>query len=183
MIMKKAKQTKTLRGFTFFEVIIYLGLFSLLATALFQFAWNVFDLEMKDRTSRRVFSDARFVSERVNYFIRNAGGVDAGASVFENTNGKLVLNVLDSSDTITIEIQNGNVVLAETGQAAVNLNSNDTKATGLTFTRYGSEAEGSEYIDFTLALESEQNDTARSPYQSETEIQSGAYIRNSATGL
>lgn len=171
--------TKTLRGFTFFEVIIYLGLFSLMATALFQFALNIFDLEVKDRTSRRVFSDARFISERINYFIRNAGGIDENASVFEDANGKLTLNVIGSGDTTTIEIQNGKVVLKESGEEDVNLNSADTQITNLMFTKYGAEADGSEYIDFTLTLESVGNNTTRSPYQSETEIQSGTYIRNS----
>lgn len=177
------KTRKTLRGFSFFEVILYLGLFSLMATALFQFSWNVFDLEAKDRTSRRVFSDARFIAERVNYFIRNSGGVDANASVFENANGKLVLNVLDSSDTITVEVQNGNVVLTETGEPAVVLNNADTRVENLTFLKYGEAGDGSEYVDFTLTLESVGNDTARSPYQATTTLQSGAYIRNSTAGL
>jgi hypothetical protein len=177
------KTRKTLRGFSFFEVIIYLGLFSMMATALFQFSWDVFDLGTKDRTSRRVLADARFVTERVNYFIRNAGGVDTNASVFGDANGKLVLNVLDSGNTVTIELQNGNIVLTETGQVAVNLNSNDTKTASLAFIKYGSSEDGSEYIDFTFALESAQNNSSRSPYQAATTLQSGAYIRNSEAGL
>lgn len=177
------KTRKTLRGFSFFEVILYLGLFSLMATALFQFSWNVFDLGIKDRASRRVFFDARFIAERVNYFIRNSASVDADASVFENAHSRLVLNALDSSDTVTMEIQNGNVVLTETGEPAVVLNSADTQVVNLTFLKYGAEADGSEYIDFTLTLESAGNDSARSPYQATTTLQSGAYIRNSETGL
>jgi hypothetical protein len=179
--MKKTR--KILRGFTFFEVIIYLGLFSFMAMALFNFAWNIFDLQSKDYMARRVFSEARFVTERVNYFIRNSSKIDTDASVLEDGNGKLVLNVLGSGDTVTIEVQNGDVLLMETGQGAVNLNSGDTKVAGLTFIKYGSSEDGSEYIGFTLDLESAQNDFGRSPYQAETKIQSGAFIRNSGTGL
>ena len=175
---------KTLRGFSFVEVILYLGLFSVMATALFAFSWNVLDLGVKDRASRQVFSGARFITERINYFIRNASGIDADASVFNNADGKLVLKVLGSSDTVTITLQNGNVVLIETGQPATVLNGSDTKAGSLTFLNYGSPADGSEYIDFALTLESVKNDTeARSPYQATTTLQSGAFIRNDGTSL
>lgn len=170
---------KTLRGFSFFEVILYLGLFSVMATALLQFSWDVFDVGIKDRTGRRVFSDARFVTERINYFIRNAGGIDTVTSVWNDPNGKLVLNKLGSSDTVTIDIQNGDVVLTETGQPAVVLNGNDTIVESLTFLDYGTRADRSEYVDFTLSLESAKNDAARSPYQATTTIESGAFIRNS----
>lgn len=177
------KMRKTLRGFSFFEVILYLGLFSVMATALLQFSWNVLDLGTKDRTGRQVFSDARFVTQRIGYFIRNASGIDTGASIFDDADGKLVLRVLGSSDTVTIELQNGDVILTETGQPGVALNGDDTQAESLTFLDYGTEADGSEYVDLTLVLESAGNDTADSPYQAATTLRSGAFIRNSGTGL
>lgn len=177
------KMQQTLRGFSFFEIILYLGLFSVMATALLQFSWNVLDLGIKDRVSRQVFSDARFVTERIGYFIRNASGIDTGASIFDDANGRLVLNVLGSSDTVTIDIQNGAVVLTETGRPAVVLNGADSKVGSLTFLNYGTRADRSEYADFTLVLESAGNDIAGSPYQATTTLRSGSFIRNSGTGL
>jgi hypothetical protein len=131
------------------------------------------------RVSRHVFSDARFVTERIDYFIRNAGSINTGASVWNDANGKLVLNKLGSSDIVTIDIQNGAVVLTETGRPAVVLNGADSKVESLTFLNYGTRADRSEYVDFTLVLESAGNDTADSPYQATTTIRSGAFIRNS----
>lgn len=178
-IFDPMEMKKTLRGFSFFEVILYVGLFALMATALFQFSWNVFDIGTKERTGRRLFSDARFVTERINFFIRNASGIDATTSVWNDPNGKLVLNQLGSSDTVTIEVGNGEIILTESGQGPVTLHGSDTQVVGLTFLSYGSRDDGSEYVGFTLSLESVKNNSADSPYQATTIIQSGAFIRNS----
>ena len=169
---------KSLRGFTFFEVIIYLGIFSLMATALFSFSWDMIDLGTKDRTSREVFSDARMVSEQVKYLIRNASGVDQENSTWDDARGKLILQKLGTSDTTTIDIQNDTVTLTETGRSDISLHSSDVRVTELRFSEYGTRADASEYIGFTLTFESVQNGT-RSPSRATTTIQGGAFIRNS----
>lgn len=170
---------KTLRGFGFFETILYLALFSLMATALLNFSWDVLDLGTKERSSRSVFSDARFASERINYFIRHSAGIDTGNSVFGSNSGKLVLNTLgDSGDTVTIDIQSGNLVLSETGRTDVVLNSPLTQVEGLEFHRYGTVEDGSEYVDFTLTLQSVNYEESVSSQQARTSVQGGAFIRN-----
>lgn len=175
---------KKLRGFSFFEVVLYLALFSAMATALLQFSWNVIDLGVKDRTARQVFSDARFIAERIDFFIRNAESIDTNASLLDASNGKLVLKKIGSSDTVTIDIQNGDVTLTETGTPGVILHSSDSKAESLLFSEYGSRSEGSEYVHFVLALKSTKNDdTISSQYKTSTTIKGGAFIRNSGVGL
>lgn len=170
----------TLKGFTLFEVLMYLGIFSLMATALMTFSWDVFDLGRKDRASRHVFSDARFVAERLEYLIRNASGVDTSASVYDDVNGRLVLQELGASDTVTIEIRDGSVLLARTGQPDIVLSSLDTQTTELRFLQYGTHADASEYIGFTLGMESVQGGAKkRSADNMVTTLRSGAYIRNS----
>ncbi|MEI8097144.1 MAG: type II secretion system protein [Candidatus Moraniibacteriota bacterium] len=175
---------KKLRGFSLFEVILYLGLFSMMATALLQFSWNVLDLGTKDRTARQVFSDARFITERLNSFVRSAESIDTGASTWNDPNGKLVLDALGSSDTRTITIQNGNIILAETGNPDVILNSLDSKVESLTFSKYGSRDETSEYVEFVFIMKSAKNDESpSSQYKTMTTINGGAFIRNSGVGL
>lgn len=181
--MPKRNARKILRGFTFFEVILYLGLFAALAPALFQFFWNVLDLGNKDYASRRVFSDARLATERIDYFIRNAESIDTDNSVFDNANGKLVLNKFGGSGTLTLAIEDNKIMVAETGQPAAALNGPDSRVTGFTLTRYGDRATASEYVDFTLTLQSAQYDTARAPYQAATTLRAGAFLRNSGTSL
>lgn len=171
-------------GFSFFETILYLALFSLLAVGLFHFSFDVLDLGTKDRTSRHVFSDARFVAERMKYFIRNASGIDEDASILDDANGKIVFEQVGSSDTVTISIEGGRVMLTETNQPRVPLYSAESKVKSLTFQKYGSEADGSEYVGFVLVLESAGNDTtAPSAYEATTTLRGGAYIRNSGIGL
>lgn len=170
----------TLKGFTLFEVLIYLGIFCLMAGALLSFSWNVLDLGNKDRIGRHVFSDARFVTERLKSLIRQSSGADTDASVWNDANGRLVLQRIGSSDTVTIEIEDGIVTLTESGQPSVRLHSGDTRVTELRFMRYGAQAEASEYIDFTLGCESVQkNIHTRSVYDAVSTIRSGVAIRNS----
>lgn len=169
-----------LKGFTLFEVLIYLGIFFFMAGALLSFSWDVLDLGNKDRIGRHVFSDARFVTERLKSLIRESSGADISASVWNDANGKLVLEKLGSSDTVTIELQDGIVTLIESGQPSVRLHSTDTRVTELRFVRYGSQTESSEYIDFTLGCESAQKSMdTRSLYDATTTIQSGVAMRNS----
>lgn len=167
-----------LRGFTFFEVILYLGIFSLMATALLNFSWDMIDLGTKDRTYRGVVSDGRFVSERLENIMRSSAGIDADASVFDDANGRLVLLRLETSDTVTIDLQDGRVTLTETGRSPVALHSAETRAASLVFQKYGLADDGSEYAGFMLTLESAGYGTTRAPYDATTTIRSGAFIRN-----
>lgn len=180
MMNQKHKQLirKTLPGFSFFEVLLYLGIFSIMATALFTFSWDVIRLGTKERIGQQVFAEGRFVSERLKYFIRNSDGIDIDASRLGDTDGKIVLKKRGSSDRITIDIQNGHIVLGETGKADVKLTSDVTSVTALTFTPYGSREDASQYVDFTLVL-GLGSSGARAEYSTTMTIQSGVFIRNS----
>jgi hypothetical protein len=170
----------SLKGFSFFEVILYLALFSLFATALLTFSWDVLHLVDKQRTEESVFSDTRFVSEKLNALIRQSTGIDTEASVLENDEGKLVLAQPDSSDTITIEQINGQAFFTESGEEAVGLNSPATAIESLSFQKYGSSEDGSEYIFYILTVTGVADaETTPSRYQASATLQGGAFIRNS----
>lgn len=170
----------SLKGFSYFEVILYLGLFSLLATTVLTFSWNVLDLADKQHTDESLFSDARFLSEKLNTLIRSSSGIDTDASLLNDEQGKLVLSQLNSSDTVTIEIINNQVVLTPSGSETVTLHTSASKIKSLLFQKYGTLEDKSEYIGYTLVLDTVQTDT-NSPfrYQTSTTLESGAYIRNS----
>lgn len=170
---------KTLRGFTFFEVLIYLALFSSLMLALMNFSWNMFDLEAKGETERSIFSQSRQTSERLNGLIRNAAGIDTAASEFDTTLGTLVLEQLGTSDTVTIGVESGQVTVTETGTSGVALQGSDTETVRLEFTKYGDQSDGSEYVGYMLEVESAENDATRAPYRGTATLHSGAFIRNS----
>jgi hypothetical protein len=120
----------------------------------------------------------------MQYLIRNASGIDTGASVWNDGDGKIVLEEVGSSDTMTISISNGRVMLTETGQSGVALHSAESKVRSLTFQKYGSQSDGSEYVGFELVLESASSDTALpAEYGATTTLQGGASLRNSGIGL
>lgn len=170
---------KTARGFTLIETILYIGLFVLMAGAVLNFVWNTLDLSGKDRSARAAYAEARLVSMRLNGLIREASGIDAAESVFDDPNGKLVLEQLGTSDTLTIDLQGSRVMLTETGQSAVPLQSSQTETTSLTFTQAGTEADQSEYAGYELGLRSIGYDGKRASYRAETGFSSGAFLRNS----
>ena len=179
----KIIRRKKLRGFSLFEVILYIGLFSLFAIGLFQFSWNVLDLGTKEQTGRYLAADARFMTERINSLIRRAGGIDTNASVWNDVSGKLVLDDLGTGETTTLSVQDGRLVVKSSqsgvGVEGVVLHGAQTRVTQFTLTASGSRDEGSEYVGYLLVLESPQNDTADGSYQATTTLQSGAFIRNS----
>lgn len=168
------------KGFSFFEVILYIALFSLIATALLTFSWEVLSLTDKQRTEEAVFSDARFLTEKINTLIRRSAGVDQGSSILEDSDGKLVLLQLDTSDTITIDRENNQILFTESGGEAVPLHSPQSRVESLTFQTYGQAENGSEYVGYTLVLNALQNDTlAPLRFQVSTTVESGAFIPNS----
>lgn len=170
---------KTLPGFSLFETVLYLALFSLLAIALFRFSWDVFDLHTKNQVLDAVFSDARLVTSRIDMLIRNASGINGAASRFDTADGKLVLEQLGSGNTVTIDIQNGNVVLTESGQPGTVLNSPKSKVVGLTFSKHGTQVDGSEYVSFSLSLGSGVSSVVPADFSENTTIEGGDFIRNS----
>lgn len=170
---------QTYRGFSFFETILYVALFAVLATALLRFSWDIFDMGVKDRSSRTVFSETRFIASRLEMLIRNASGIDSGASVFNDDAGKIVLEQPNSSDTITILLQDGDILLIEGSSDAVRLNASDTQATKLSFLAYGTADDKAEYISFELSLSMVNNDVLPAAYQSGAAVTGGAQLRNS----
>lgn len=126
-----------LKGFSFFEVILYLGLFSLLSTALLTFSWDTLSLADKQESEEIVFSDARFISEKLNNLIRNSAGVDTPSSVFDQEQGKLVLLQVNSSETITLELLDGQIWITRSPSSSTTLHSRASKVDSLTFKKYG----------------------------------------------
>src|SRR3989344_7372816 len=63
------------KGFTLIELILYMALVSIVLTAIVPFAWNIIGGGVKSSAQQEVFSQARFVSERIKYEIRNASGI------------------------------------------------------------------------------------------------------------
>lgn len=144
---------QALKGFTFIETLLYIGILSILGTALFTFAWDTFELAQKSRSDEKVLEETRFILEKITYLLRGATGVDEAESVWDDANGKLVIDLLGTSDTLTIEQQNGQLTLQRTNEDPVALHAHDFQTSRIFFERYRKTDNSISSIGITVTLE------------------------------
>jgi type II secretory pathway pseudopilin PulG len=142
------KQFNNRCGFTFIELILYISIVTIMLSALIPFAWNIIEGGSKSSVEQEVFSQARYVSERIKYEIRRASGITSvGATSISLTN-------FPPDTTTVIDLFSEKAQINKNGTGAVDLNSQDTKVTDLTFTDYTSSDNKTKHVGFTLTLES-----------------------------
>ncbi len=164
------------RGFTFVEVILYLGLFSLLGMALFTFAWDSLELARKSHTERAVAAEARFVVERIKFILRNGTGVNEEESVWDDPEGRLVVGIIDTGDTMTLESENGHIVLRQSNRDTVTLHDEDFIGELSNIERYRLSDGRVGFIGYTVTLRTPPGSSVE--YTTEFQIQTGVMIRN-----
>ena len=148
---------KNVRAFTFIEVIVYIGLFSLLGTALFSFAWDMIVLKEKSYTQQTITEEARLSLEYMKFQIRNSAGIDEANSSWDNNNGKLVVEIFGSSDTVTFEKENGGIIMRRSGRDSVRMHSRDFQARDLIFESYRDRAGKVSSVGIQVTLETPEN--------------------------
>lgn len=144
---------RTLRGFTFIEVLLYIGILSILGTALFTFAWDTLELSQKSRSDEKVLEESQFILEKITFLLRGAQGVNEAESVWDDANGKLVMNLLGTSDTLTIEQQNRQLTLQRTNEDPVAFHASDFQTSRILFERYRKTDSSISSVGITLTLE------------------------------
>lgn len=139
--MNEKKHLK--KGFTFVELLLYMAIMSIVLTSMTMLAWNAIGAGAKNSTLQEVYSNARYVSERIKYEIRNASALGTvGASSLAYTDANSVSS--------TIALSGGNVQL--TKGSSVNLNSPDTTVDSLVFTNYSSLDSKTKHVGFTMTM-------------------------------
>jgi Tfp pilus assembly protein PilE len=171
-------------GLTFIEIILYVAIVSLLVTTLIPFAWNIIGSGEKSANQQEVFSQARFMSERLKYEIRNAVNINTGSSNFGSNlavtpGNQLSLKETTANDPTIIDVSSGLLRIKQGAASAIALNSNDTKVTNLTFTNYTSSDNKTKQVGFTLTLSANYSSAGnRQEYQVTTTIESSAELRS-----
>lgn len=171
-------------GFTYVELILYTAIVSLVMVSLILFAWNVIGGGVKSSTEEEVYSQARYLSERVKYEIRNASDVNFALSNFgtnlaTNSVAQLYLVATGSANPVVFNVANGYLRVSVGASSPVALNSNDTKITNLTFTNYTSADSKTKNIQFTLSISSNfPNAGLRQEYYDSATLESDAELRS-----
>lgn len=161
-------------GFTLIELILYISIISIFLVSLVPFAWNIIGGGVKSAAEQEVFSQARSVSERIKYEIRNATGINNVSA----TSISLVKSEVSLNPTV-IDLSGGKIRITQgTPGTPYNLNSNDTSATSLIFTDYTSADSKTKHIQFTFTIDDNYG-SLRQEYQvPAVTIESSAEIRS-----
>lgn len=159
------------KGFTFIELILYVAIVTIILSALVPFAWSAVETGVKSAVQQEVNANARYITERIKYEIRNASGITS-----VNPNSISLTNF--SPDTATvIDLSSGNVRINKNGGGTVNLNSFNTVINSLTFTNYTSSDNKTKHIQFVINV-SASFTAARQEYQDSVVVESSSEVRS-----
>ena len=165
---------KKIDGFTFIELILYISIVTLMLSAIIPFAWNIIGGGVKSSAEQEVSSQARYVSERIKWEIRDATDINSvSATSISLAKPNLSLN------PTTIDLSTGKIRITQ-GPAGTpyNLNSDDTTITSLTFINYSSSDNKTKHIQFTFTIDDAYG-SLRQEYQvPQVTIESSAEVRN-----
>jgi prepilin-type N-terminal cleavage/methylation domain-containing protein len=162
------------RGFTLIETILYIAIVSIVMTALIPFAWNVIGGATKSATQQEVFSNARFIGERIKYEIRNATGINSVSP----SQISLVTSNIATNPTI-IDLSAGNLRIKQGTGSVVNLNSNDISISDLVFTNYTSNDNNTKNIQFVFTVNANYSGAGqRQEFNESTTVEGDAEVRS-----
>lgn len=161
------------KGFTLIELILYVAIVTLLLSALVPFAWNIIEGGAKSATQQEVFSNARYISERIKYEIRNATGINSVSS----TQISLITDNAATNPTV-ISSSSGMLTLKQGSGSPVALNSPNASVSAFTFTNYTSGDSATKHIQFVFTMKANYpGATNRQEFNETTTIEGSAEIR------
>lgn len=167
-------QKQSQEGFTYVEAILYIAIISIMLTALIPFTWNIVEGGTKSATQQEVSSQARAISERIVYEIRNAVDITSVTSstltLCENS-----ANCALAANQTVILFTGSSVTINQANAGAVTLDSNNVSVTG-SFTN-NSSGSSTKDVSFTLTV-TENTGSTRNEYTASETISSSAEVRN-----
>lgn len=167
MNLLKKRQT----GFTLLELILYISIVTIIMAALIPFAWNVIASGTKSSTQQHIFSQARFVSEKIKWEIRNANDINSVSA----TSISLATSNPATNPTV-VDLNGGQIRITQGADSPVFLLSNNTVADSLAFTDLSSNDGNSKHIQFSFTIKSDYSSTGHE-YQETTSVRSSAELR------
>ncbi len=138
------------RGFTLVEMLLYMGIFSILMIVLMQIFISAIDTQLTSKATSSVDQDGAYILSRLSYDISRAQAVIAPSSYGSGSNN-LTIQIGGSDYTYSLD-SNDNLIVTNT-YGTNQLNSVDTTLNNLTFTRIGNPA-GKDTIQMSFQLKS-----------------------------
>lgn len=144
---------KNNKGFTLVELLLYMGIFSILLTVTLQMFGSVFELQLESQATSSVDVDGKFIINRFNYDIARASSISLPVTLGASESA---LTIVVNSQSLTYSLSDGNINLnnASTGTTD-QLNSTETTASNLSLTRIEGASGGKDLIQMSFILNSE----------------------------
>lgn len=159
-------------GFTFIELILYIALVTIVLSAVVPFAWNSVETGVKSAVQQEVNANARYISERLLYEIRNASGINSVSA----TSLSLSTSSAGTNPTI-IDLSGGNIRIKQGSGSPININTANSVITNLAFVNLSSGDLKSKNVQFTITIAASFA-VARQEYQDSVVIESAAEVRS-----
>lgn len=127
------KIIKNKKGFTLVELLLYLGIFSILLTVTLQMFGSVFEFQLESQAKSSVDVDGKFIMNRFNYDISRASSIAIPATLGASGSA---LTIVVNSQSLTYSLSNGDINLSNASTGTTDqLNSTETTASNISFTR------------------------------------------------
>src|SRR3990167_568525 len=169
---------KNQRGFTFIELILYVAIVTIILSAIVPFAWSAIETGVKSAVQQEVNANARYISERIKYEIRNSTDINLPVVGSSGTTLSIVASIPATNPTIIDrDLPTGNITIKQGAGSTVNLNSANTVISSLTFTSYTSGDNKTKHIRFNMTVLASFAAT-RQEYQDSVVIESSAEVRS-----
>lgn len=140
---------KNIKGFTLIELIMYIGLFSILLLVMTQiFTW-ILDIQLESQATSSIFQDGQYITNRISYDIQRAQSIILPATNGQSTNN-LELNI--DGTTYIYTIINNNITVSNNLDTNA-LNSSNTNISNLTFKRVGNTS-GKDTVNLSFTITS-----------------------------
>ena len=156
-------------GFTLVELLLYMGILSLLLLVITNVFVSVLDVQLESQAQSGVVTDSQYILSRLDYDIQRAENITIPEQLGDVSS---ILNLSIDGINYTYELNNTDLEIND-GVSTNKLNSNETNVSNLEFKRTGNATEGATVkIDFTLTSKTKRNNI----YESKT-IQTSLGLR------
>ncbi|MBI4713858.1 prepilin-type N-terminal cleavage/methylation domain-containing protein [Candidatus Uhrbacteria bacterium] len=124
------------RGFTLFELLIYVGIVGLILLTLGLSLINLLYGRVKVRAISEVLSNARIIEQQLSDAVRHAEGINVATSTFDSDPGVLSFNMVNAQADPTVfslTSDNGSMQISEAGTANESITTDQILVTNLVF--------------------------------------------------
>lgn len=140
-------------GFTLVELLLYMGIFTILLTVTLQMFGSIFDVQLESQATSAVEADGRFILTRFSYDLSAAQSISVPVAP---GNSDPTLSIIINGQTFTYSLNNGNLLLQNQGAGTSDqLNSSETSVSDVSFLRLAGGTGGKDVVQMSFTLTSE----------------------------